>query len=58
MWPHPDAGVKGEQVHYLIPYSPSCLEKLSEKGYEQHSDHEFGWYLEGEMDQIEPFGGP
>ena len=25
--------------------------KLSEKGYEQRSDHEFGWYTEGEMDR-------
>ena len=27
-------------------YSPDCLERLSEKGYEQRSEREFGWYTE------------
>jgi hypothetical protein len=40
------------------PYSPKCVEKLSEKGYDQRSDHEFGWYTEGEMDRKVAFGGP
>ncbi len=31
------------------PYSPNCLEKLSEKGYEQRSEREFGRYTEEEM---------
>ena len=37
-------------------YSPKCLEKLSEKGFEQRSKHEFGRYTEHEMGQMEPFG--
>jgi hypothetical protein len=32
--------------------------KLSEKGYEQHSDRGFGWYTEGEMYEKTLIGGP
>src|SRR5215203_1581799 len=39
-------------------YSPSCLERLSEKGYEQCSDRGFGWYTEGEMDLEDPLCRP
>jgi hypothetical protein len=31
------------------PYSLTYAEKLSEKGFEQRSRHEFGRYTEGEM---------
>ena len=34
------------------------LLKLSEKGYEQHSDRGFGWYTEGEMYEKTLIGGP
>ena len=35
----------------LTSYSPDCLEKLSEKGHEQRSNHEFGWLTEAKMDR-------
>jgi hypothetical protein len=35
-----------------------CLERPSEKGYEQRSERGFGWYTEGKMDQNPFFGGP
>jgi hypothetical protein len=38
------------------PYSPDCLEKLSEKGYKQGSDRKFGWYTEGKKDRKALFG--
>ena len=34
------------------------LLRLSEKGYEQHSDRGFGWYTEGEMYEKSLIGGP
>jgi hypothetical protein len=45
----------------LVPlgtFQTVSLEKLSEKGYEQHSDHGFGPYTEREMGQKPHFGGP
>ena len=41
-----------------VPYSPKCLEKLSEKGYEQPSDRGFGRHTEGEMDRKAPLWRP
>ena len=43
---------------FSCPYCPKYVVKLSEKGYDQRSDHEFGWYTEGEMDRKVAFGGP
>jgi hypothetical protein len=30
--------------------SANLLEKLSEKGYEERSEREYGWHTEAEMD--------
>ncbi len=42
----------------LTSYSPKCLEKLSEKGYEQRSEREFGQYTAYEMDRKAPLWRP
>jgi hypothetical protein len=42
----------------LGPYAPNLPEKLSEKGYEQRSKHEFGRYTEYDMGKREPFDRP
>ena len=39
-------------------YSPSCLEKPSEKGYEQRSERGFGRYEEDEGAEKSLLGGP
>jgi hypothetical protein len=33
-------------------------QKLSEKGYEQRSKRDFGWYTQGEMDRNAPLWQP
>jgi hypothetical protein len=38
-----------DQLPSFPSYSPKCLEKLSEKGYEQRSEREFGRYTEEEI---------
>ena len=43
---------------FRCPYSPKCLEKLSEKGCEHPSNPEFGWYTEDEMAEKPLLGGP
>jgi len=42
----------------MLLYSPNVLEKLSEKGYEQCSNREFGRYGEHEIGQKELLGSP
>jgi hypothetical protein len=42
----------------LQVYSPECLEKLSEKGFEQRSEHGFVRYGEGEGAKKCLLGGP
>jgi hypothetical protein len=39
-----------------LPRTP--LPRLSEKGYEQGSEHGFGWYSEGKVGYIEPLQCP
>jgi hypothetical protein len=39
-------------------YAPNLPEKLSEKGFEQRSKHEFGRYTEHDMGKREPFDRP
>ncbi len=36
-------------------YSLDCRQRLSEKGYEQRSKRDLGWYTQGEMDRNAPF---
>src|SRR5215204_1183687 len=36
-------------------YSPECVERLSEKGYEQHTERGFGRRREAEMGRKVPF---
>jgi hypothetical protein len=50
-------GVLHTSGHFR-PYSPECVERLSEKGYEQRSDREFGWYTDDEMDRKAPLWRP
>jgi hypothetical protein len=41
---------------FLLPLFTNVVEKLSKKGFEQRSKHEFGRYTEHEIGQKEPFG--
>jgi hypothetical protein len=40
------------------PYSPKCLEKLSEKEYELRTEREFKPYTEPKMSRKVPFRSP
>jgi trypsin len=51
-------GAEGKNLGPSCAYSPSCREKLSEKGYEQRSEREFGRYAEHEIGQKELLGSP
>ena len=46
------------RFEHSLSWFSDGFRKLSEKGYDQRSDHEFGWYTEGEMDRKVAFGGP
>src|SRR5215212_6973780 len=41
-----------------LAYSPECVERLSEKGYKQHSGGEFGWCRAGEIGRNTPLRRP
>jgi hypothetical protein len=63
MWLDADAAsdpLGGYRARRGLPlsHSPNILERLSEKGYDQRSEREFGWYTEGEMDRKAPLWRP